>query len=86
MYAIRSYYERRGQTMKIRHPLLIRLAGFLIALLVRVWLSTIRVRVYWPDPRTHPLRRRDGRSLLYALWHETLLLSIRPYRRPPFRA
>jgi len=49
------------------------------ALLIRSWMSTIRVRVATADGRIHPADPASGR-FVYAFWHESLLapLATRP--------
>ena len=61
--------------MKLRHPRAIRMLAFLMALLVRAWLSTLRYRVVFPsgmpgfpDPRQ--------RRYICALWHECLFSGL----------
>lgn len=61
--------------MKLRHPLLIRIAAFLAALLVRLWMSTMRVRIVSADGQPHPIDPATERYL-YAFWHESLLAPI----------
>ncbi len=68
--------------MKLRHPLLIRIAAFLAAFLVRVWMSTMRVRIVSADGRRHPLDPVTERYL-YAFWHESLLAPL--ITRPKIR-
>ena len=68
--------------MKLRHPLLIRIAAFVAALLVRVWMSTMRVRIVSADGQRHPLDPVTERYL-YAFWHESLLAPI--ITRPKIR-
>ncbi|MGF1582852.1 MAG: lysophospholipid acyltransferase family protein [Gemmataceae bacterium] len=58
--------------MKIRHPWLIRLIGFLAALAIRLWMSTLRYRTYLPDGTPHPTDPKKER-FLYAFWHESIL-------------
>jgi len=71
--------------MKIRHPFLIRLAGFLIAITVWLLTRTLRYRIYWPDDDIRADRQRGNEFFLYALWHETLLLPLYPFRGHDFR-
>jgi lysophospholipid acyltransferase (LPLAT)-like uncharacterized protein len=68
--------------MKIRNRWLIKALGFLAALLVRVWVGTVRYR-YRPlgasmDPHQPHF---DGRYI-YAFWHENILLPAYQYGRP----
>jgi lysophospholipid acyltransferase (LPLAT)-like uncharacterized protein len=68
--------------MKLRHPLAIRLVAFLAALLIRLWMSTMRLRVVSADGQSHPV---DPASLryIYAFWHEALLAPL--IKRPKAR-
>ncbi|MCI0639321.1 MAG: lysophospholipid acyltransferase family protein [Gemmataceae bacterium] len=59
--------------MKLRHPRLIALAAFCAAWLVRVWIGSVRIRVFSPDGRRHPVDVTQER-FLYLFWHEVLLL------------
>lgn len=50
-----------------------------VALLIRLWMSTMRTRIVAADGRAHPVDPQAGR-LLYLFWHEGLLapLASRP--------
>jgi lysophospholipid acyltransferase (LPLAT)-like uncharacterized protein len=68
--------------MKIRHPVVLRALGFVIAVVVRVWIGTVRYR-YRPlganlDPNGRNLRGR----YIYTFWHENLLMPAYHYSRP----
>ncbi len=58
--------------MKIRHPWLVRLVGFLAALVIRLWMSTLRYRYHFADGTQHPADPNDQR-FIYAFWHESIL-------------
>jgi lysophospholipid acyltransferase (LPLAT)-like uncharacterized protein len=59
--------------VKLRHPGLIRLVALLLAVVVRLWLRTLRLRIVWPpDGLRHPTDPRRQR-FIYAFWHEALL-------------
>lgn len=45
---------------------------------LKLWLGTLDFRIVF-DPRVHPLT--CGRPMLYAFWHETLLLPAYAYAR-----
>jgi lysophospholipid acyltransferase (LPLAT)-like uncharacterized protein len=67
--------------MKIRHPLLIKAAGFAAAHVIRWWIGTLRLR-YHPlgpsvDPRTPGFRDR----YIYAFWHENMLFFAERFAR-----
>jgi lysophospholipid acyltransferase (LPLAT)-like uncharacterized protein len=68
--------------MKLSHPLAIRIVAALAALVIRVWMATMRVRTHCGDGRPHPLDPAHGR-FIYAFWHETLLapIAVRPKAR-----
>src|SRR6266576_3421709 len=59
--------------MKLRNRSLIRLVGLLVALLIRWWMGTVRWRLAFLGETVHPINPRRVR-LLYAFWHESLLL------------
>jgi lysophospholipid acyltransferase (LPLAT)-like uncharacterized protein len=67
--------------MKIRHPLLIKAAGFAVALLVRLWGSTLCYRYRPLGPPTHPTHPGLGERYIYAFWHEDLLVPAYRYGR-----
>ena len=43
--------------MKIRHPLLVKMLGFAVARLVRLWIGTLRIRYGALGPDVNPNRR-----------------------------
>jgi lysophospholipid acyltransferase (LPLAT)-like uncharacterized protein len=59
--------------MKLRQPWLIKLAAFFGAIVVRLWMSTIRYRVILADRRVDPADPAFAGRYIYALWHETLM-------------
>jgi lysophospholipid acyltransferase (LPLAT)-like uncharacterized protein len=58
--------------MKIRNPTLIRFLALAAALVIRGWMSTVRLRLVFQDGRVHPADPRQER-FIYAFWHESLL-------------
>jgi lysophospholipid acyltransferase (LPLAT)-like uncharacterized protein len=68
--------------MKIRHPALIRLMGYVVAWLVRLWISTIRYEYHPVGPDVDPRREDLTERYIYAFWHESLLLPAGLYGRP----
>ncbi len=70
--------------MKIRHPLLIKTAGRLIAWAVRLWISTLRYRCRELGPRLEPTAPEVKGRYIYAFWHETILLAHH-YRKAPLQ-
>jgi lysophospholipid acyltransferase (LPLAT)-like uncharacterized protein len=67
--------------MKIRHPLLLKVVGFVIACLVRIWIGTVRYRYRPIGPDLTPHRKDLGGRYLYAFWHENMLLPAYHYAR-----
>lgn len=65
--------------MKLRHPWLIASAAFLMTLVGRAWMRTLRYAYHGVgsnlDPRDPALRER----YLYAFWHEAMLLPAFHY-------
>ncbi|MSQ93544.1 MAG: DUF374 domain-containing protein [Gemmataceae bacterium] len=59
--------------MKLRKPWMIRLASCVGARVLRAWLSTIRCRADWFDPKLEPLNPSLRERYIYAMWHEQLL-------------
>jgi lysophospholipid acyltransferase (LPLAT)-like uncharacterized protein len=65
--------------MKKRDRWLIPYFAAAVAWLIRLWMSTMRLRIACADGRQHPVDPRQER-FLYAFWHEGLLapLATRP--------
>ena len=61
--------------MKLRSPILIRIVAALAALLVRLWMMTMRIRMVTGDGQAHPVDPRVKRYV-YAFWHETMLAPL----------
>ena len=61
--------------MKRIHPLALRVITFLAAVLIRLWMSTTRIRTCSADGQQHPVDPAQ-RRYLYAFWHEALLAPI----------
>jgi len=68
--------------MKIRHPVLIKVLGFVVACLVRLWIGTLRFRYRTFGPDINPNKRGLQGRYIYAFWHENLLLPAYHYSRP----
>jgi lysophospholipid acyltransferase (LPLAT)-like uncharacterized protein len=68
--------------MKLRDPRLIRVVAWLLAVVLRLWLSTLRFRLGPGTLGRHPVDPRRERYL-YAVWHEHLLAPIPFGRRMP---
>jgi lysophospholipid acyltransferase (LPLAT)-like uncharacterized protein len=61
--------------MKLRHPWLIRLAARLAAVVIRLWLATLRRRIDFGGAQRHPADP-DRERFIYGFWHENLLAGI----------
>lgn len=61
--------------MKRIHPLGLRVIAFLAAVLIRLWMSTTRIRTCSADGQSHPVDPA-GQRYIYAFWHEALLAPI----------
>ena len=61
--------------MKLRSPLLIRIVAALGALLIRVWISTMRARAVSLDGRRHPTDPAQEKYI-FAFWHDGLLAPL----------
>lgn len=62
--------------MKLRDPRLIRLAAVIVALAIRVWMATVRVRLVNRDAADHPADA-DRARYIYTCWHEALLAPVK---------
>ncbi len=67
--------------MKIRHPGLIKVLGFVVAWVVRLWLATVRYRTCSLGPPVYPNHPGLTGHYLYAFWHENMLLPAYHYAR-----
>src|SRR5262245_56980359 len=68
--------------MKIRSPWLIKLVGFVVAFVIRLWIGTLRYRYRPVGPNVAPTQPGFQGRYLYAFWHENLLLLAYHYGRP----
>lgn len=59
--------------MKLRHPGLIKFAGFIGALFARSWIQTQAIRYHIDDETVNPFRRHIDGHYLFSFWHESLL-------------
>src|SRR6266478_2289998 len=65
--------RRQGTVpMKLRNPWVLCLLGLLGAWLIRVWMGTLRYRLFFADGIRHPEDSRNHRCI-YAFWHESIL-------------
>jgi lysophospholipid acyltransferase (LPLAT)-like uncharacterized protein len=72
-------FPDRFRGMKRRNRWLVPYITAVVAWVIRLWMSTMRVRIVSADGREHPTDPRQSRYL-YAFWHEGLLapLATRP--------
>jgi lysophospholipid acyltransferase (LPLAT)-like uncharacterized protein len=68
-------------SMKIRHPVLIKAVGWVIAWVVRLWVGTVRYRCRRLGTGVEPTVPGLETRYIYAFWHETLLLPAYHYSR-----
>jgi lysophospholipid acyltransferase (LPLAT)-like uncharacterized protein len=68
--------------MKLRHPLLIKAAGFGAAWAVRVWIGTLGYRYRALGRIVIPTEPDLRERYIYAFWHENLLLPAYHFSRP----
>jgi lysophospholipid acyltransferase (LPLAT)-like uncharacterized protein len=68
--------------MKLRHPWLIKAVGFAVALLVRLWIGTVRYRYRPLGPNLDPNQANFRGRYIYAFWHENILIPAYQYGRP----
>lgn len=68
--------------MKIRHPWLLKLVGFVGAWVIRGWIGTLRYRYRPLGPNVDPHQPGLGTRYIYAAWHENMLLLAYHYGRP----
>jgi lysophospholipid acyltransferase (LPLAT)-like uncharacterized protein len=62
--------------MKLRNPLLLRFVALLGALVIRLWMSTVRYRIDFGTAGRHP-PETDRERFIYAFWHESLLFATK---------
>src|SRR5439155_17822550 len=73
----------RMPAMKLRHPVLIKAAGFAAAWAVRIWIGTMGFRYRPLGPFIVPTERHKLRErFIYAFWHENMLLPAYHFNRP----
>ncbi len=59
--------------MKLRKAWLVRLAALIASWIARVWLGTLRYRLYFPADRVDPHDPQLKERVIFAFWHESLL-------------
>ena len=65
--------------MRITNPIAIRSAALGISAVLRLWMSTLELRIRLIHPDSNPMAGR--RPMVYAIWHEALLLPTCTYAR-----
>jgi lysophospholipid acyltransferase (LPLAT)-like uncharacterized protein len=68
--------------MKIRNRWLIKALGFLAAMVVRMWVGTVRYRYRPLGESMDPHQPHFEGRYIYAFWHENILLPAYQYGRP----
>jgi lysophospholipid acyltransferase (LPLAT)-like uncharacterized protein len=76
--------KARMPAMKIRHPVLIKLLGFVIAWVLKRWLGTLSFRSRSFVGNLEPAKNRHTRYL-YSFWHEHMALIAYQYAGPHSR-
>lgn len=66
-----------GLLMKLRHPIAIKSAAFVLSVWLRTWISMCPVREQFADAATNP-KKRQGRYL-YVFWHENVIPATTIY-------
>src|SRR5262245_19187381 len=59
--------------MTLRHPGLIKLAGFIAARTVRGLMHSVRTREYLPDPTIRPDHPQNHQRLIFSFWHDKIM-------------
>lgn len=62
--------------MKLNHPAVTRLAGWLAAGTIRRWMSTLDYRVAYYDPLVDPALPGWNGQKIYVFWHEYMLFPL----------
>jgi lysophospholipid acyltransferase (LPLAT)-like uncharacterized protein len=68
--------------MKIRNPYLIGRIAFILSLIVRIWIGTLRYQYRFLGPNVDPHQTGLRDRYIYAFWHENMLLLAYQYARP----
>lgn len=62
--------------MKLRNPLLVKLAGLSGFLAIRAWMSTLECRAAFYDPTVDPVHPACRGKKIYIFWHEYILWPL----------
>jgi lysophospholipid acyltransferase (LPLAT)-like uncharacterized protein len=74
---------KEADTMKIRHPALLKAGGFAAAMVIRTLVGSLRFRIRFLDPTCDPHLPGQARRFVYAFWHEDLLVPAYRYGWTP---
>jgi lysophospholipid acyltransferase (LPLAT)-like uncharacterized protein len=80
--SIRIFHRQGRLAMKIRHPLLIAVLGFLVSWCIRVWHWTLRYRHCSVDANLMPDQLGLPGRFIYGFWHEDMIVPAYHYARP----
>jgi len=79
--------QGNGQTIvKLRNAGLIRLAAMLGGSLIRSWMDTVRYQLAPEAAAIHPGKPWVKGRFIYAVWHESILFTVRFHSRRGFAA
>jgi len=62
--------------MKLRGPLLTKIAGLTLTALIRIWMRTLDYKAALYDPTVDPIDPRCRENGLYVFWHENILIPL----------
>jgi lysophospholipid acyltransferase (LPLAT)-like uncharacterized protein len=62
--------------MRIRNPLLVKLAGLLATSAIRSWMSSLDYRVAYYDETVDPVHPDWSGRKIYVFWHEYILIPL----------
>lgn len=62
--------------MKIRNPLLTKIAGLTLTAAIRAWMRTLDYKAVLYDPTVDPADPRCRENNLYVFWHENILIPL----------
>lgn len=70
--------------MKIRHPWLLKILSFLGFVVIRLWMTTLHIRIRSAVRGFDAARPRRGRKYLFTFWHEDMLIPAH-FMGPAYR-
>ena len=62
--------------MKLRNPLLTKIAGLTLTAVIRAWMHTLDYKAAFYDPTVDPTHPRCRENGLYVFWHENILIPL----------